>query len=165
MGTPLFRLKSGKLTIYHPKYHKGIVMFSEKCIAVKKLDVLIFIKGPLGEVVHSGGQYPSLIIPCMVKYIYSNNKKPVGVYWNSSTNMKQINRLKLPYIKKYLDMTTVENKGNNSYELVLKDMSEGKRVIFTAFIGVFHKPKRETLNLREYHSLVCQTVHNDVLFL
>lgn len=61
-------------------------------------------------------------------------------------------------------MTTVGNKRDSGDELELKDICEGKCVIFTTFIGVFHKPKGGTLNSREYHWLLCQTVHNDVTY-
>lgn len=61
-------------------------------------------------------------------------------------------------------MTTVGNKKYSSDELELKNICEGKCVIFTIFIGVFDKPKGGTFNLRECHSLLCQTVHNDVTY-
>lgn len=164
VGKPIFLPKTGKLTMYHPRHHKGIVQFAERCFAVKKPEVLTLVKGHLNDAINYGGQHPTLSTPRMVKYLHSDNKKPVVVFWNGNTDRELVNRLKLPNITKFLDMTTVENRKNSSYELVLKDMSEGKRVIFTTFIGVVNKPNGGTLNLRECHSLVCQAVHNDITY-
>lgn len=49
--------------------------------------------------------------------------------------MELINRFKLPNITQFLDITTVGSRGDRSYELVLKKMSESKCVIFTTNIG------------------------------
>lgn len=80
----------------------------------------------------SRGQYQILITLHMVEYLRLSNEKPVVVFLNGSTDMKHLNTLKLHYnITILLDMKTKENRRNRIYELVLKDMNEGKRVIFT----------------------------------
>lgn len=74
--------------------------------------------------------------------------------------MEYINRLKLPRIIKFADITTV-GKRASSYKFVLKGICVGKRIMFTTYIRVFINQK-ETLNLHECHYLVCQSVHNDM---
>lgn len=123
----------------------------------------VLTKGHLADAVSYGRQNPTLTTPHIVRYSHSDNKKPV-VFWNGNTDMKSINRLKLPHIFKFLDMTTKENKEDRSYKSVLNDMSVGKRVIFTTYIGVVDKPNGGTLNLPECHSFVYQVVHNDVTY-
>lgn len=55
--------------------------------------------------------------------------------------MELVNRLKSSNTIKFLGIRTAEKNGDSSYELVLKDMNEGKPILFATFIGVFHKSK------------------------
>lgn len=45
------------------------------------------------------------------------------MFWNGSTDMELIIKLKLTNILKFLDTTTKEERSDNSYELVLKDIN------------------------------------------
>lgn len=128
MEKPMFLMKSGKLTMFYSKYHKNIIKFAERCFAVKKPKVLTLIKGHLFDAVDYGGQYPILTTPQMVRYLHADNKRSVVVFWNGITDIEIVNRLKLPNIMKFLDTTPVENKRDNRYELVLKDISKDKQV-------------------------------------
>lgn len=78
--------------------------------------------------------------------------------------MELINKLKFPNMVMFLDITTKEDKSDSNYKLVLRYTREGKRIIFTTYIGVFHKQNGETLNLRECHSLIRETTHNDIKY-
>lgn len=45
-----------------------------------------------------------------------------------------------------------------------KRHERGQASKFTIYIGIFNKPKGETLNLHKCHSLVCLTVHDDITY-
>lgn len=101
--------------MYYTKYHKDIVWFAKKCVAVKKLQVLTFIKERLVDAVTYEGQYFTLTTSCMIKYFHIQTTNLLTNFGTHSTDTVLINWLKLPSIIKCLEMTT-KNKRHTSYD-------------------------------------------------
>lgn len=60
-------------------------------------------------------------------------------------------------------MTTVYHRRDNSYDLILRDMSCNNYVMVMIPIGDFNKVNRRTLNLLECHNLICGQNHDGVV--
>lgn len=100
----------------------------------------------------------TLSSPFITHYLHADGKKPIIVTWCGSTDKVIMERLKIPNIHAFIDMTTRRNKEIGGFDLKLINMKD-KQILFTAYIGVVNK-KGDQLNLEETHALICSQKHD-----
>lgn len=105
---------------------------------------------------------PTLTTARIEKYLNSDGKSPVIVLWNGITSSELINRLNIRGIHRYLSITNKWDDCNNTFELLLEDMSKNRIEIFKISLKEFNKPGSSSLNLYECHSLICNTTHDNI---
>jgi len=94
------------------------------------------------------------------RYLHIDNREPIKVFWNGTTDLTIIKRLKLRGILAYLNITAYSDKNNNEFNLKLTNL-ETKKTLYSGKIGKLNKNGR-MLSLSEAYGLVCNTDHHIV---
>ncbi|XP_060866547.1 uncharacterized protein LOC132942283 [Metopolophium dirhodum] len=92
------------------------------------------------------------------KYLHIDNREPIIVFWNGTTDLTIIKRLRLRGILAILNITAYSDRNNDEFNLKLTNI-ETKETLYSGYIGKLNKNGR-MLNLIEAHGLVCNTNHH-----
>jgi hypothetical protein len=91
------------------------------------------------------------------KYLFSDNIQPIIVIWSGAMDIKIFKKLRIPGIKKFLDISTYSDDNDNIFSLKLIDISNNK-LLYSVNIGHVQKNGR-MLNLKETHDMLCERGH------
>lgn len=92
------------------------------------------------------------------RYLNTDDRTPIVVFWNGNTDRTIIDRLKLPNIRTMLNITTYSEENDNNFCLKLENLGTGREIIFNTEIG-YQQKKGRMLNLKETHDLICKEKH------
>ncbi|XP_060858581.1 uncharacterized protein LOC132935947 [Metopolophium dirhodum] len=92
------------------------------------------------------------------KYLHIDSREPIIVFWNGTTDLTIVKRLRLRGILAFLNITAYSDRNNNEFNLKLTNI-ETRETLYSGYIGKLNKNGR-MLNLLEAHGLVCNTNHH-----
>ena len=154
-GRPIILTGDNKLRMFNKKNLNTLKQYL-KGIFRKKPDVLKPLLGQIDiSINHQGAT--SLGSAFISKYLFSDNTQPIIVTWSGTMDIKIIKKLRIPRIKKFLDISTYSDNNDNNFSLKLIDVSNNK-LIHSVNIGHVHKNGR-MLNLKETHDMLCKKGH------
>ncbi|XP_060860377.1 uncharacterized protein LOC132937636 [Metopolophium dirhodum] len=92
------------------------------------------------------------------KYLRIDNREPIIVFWNGTTDLTIIKILRLRGVLVFLNITVYSDRNNDEFNLKLTNI-ETKETLYSGYIGKINK-NGKMLNLLEAHGLVCNTNHH-----
>lgn len=155
-GKPIVLTTNNKLKML--KHHEvRQVMQSIGRIFRNKPELLLPLMGQLKASLTLEGE-TTLSTTYLYRYLYSDHRVPIIVFWNGTTDKTIINRFYLR-IKVILNITSYSDNNDNNFNLKLYDVTgQTNKLLYSAGIG-HHEKNGRMLNLMETHDLVCDTKH------
>lgn len=93
------------------------------------------------------------------QYLHSDNRIPIIVFWNGTTEKEIFKRLKLN-IKKMWKIICYSDNNDNYFNIKLFDITGViNKLLYSSKIG-YHQKNGRMLNLIETHGLICEKNHN-----
>ncbi|XP_022166854.1 uncharacterized protein LOC111031288 [Myzus persicae] len=155
-GIPLILTKDDKLRRFW-RCDLNTVVQTIKRIFRYKTELMASLLEQLYRGVNARGAF-NLSTTYLQKYLHIPERELVIVFWNGSTDMTIIKRLRLRGTLKYLNLTAYSNKNNNEFIIKLINL-ENKEQLYSGYIGTINRNGR-MLNLLETYGLVCNIDHN-----
>lgn len=156
-GKPIVLTTTNKLKIIQQREVKQ-VMRNIGRIFKNKPELLIPLLGQLETSLKLKGE-TTLSTVYLNQYLHTDNRIPIIVFWNGTTDKDIITRLRLN-IKKMLNITSYSDNNDNYFNLKLLDTTESiDKLLYSSRIG-YHEKTGRMLNLIETHNLICKINHD-----
>jgi len=156
-GKPIVLTTTNRLKMLQHREVKQ-VMRSIGRIFRNKPELLIPLLGQLENSLKLEGA-TTLSTVYLNRYLHTDERTPVIVFWNGTTDKIIINRLQLN-IKKMLNITSYSDNNDNYFHLKLLDITGStNKLLYSSKIG-YHPKNGRMLNLMETHDLICRINHN-----
>ncbi len=155
-GKPIVLTTTNKLKMLQDREVKK-VMQSVGRIFRNKPELLLPLLGQLeASLKLKGGT--TLSTTYINQYLHTDNRTPVIVFWNGTTDKEILQKLGLN--RRMLNITSYSDNNDNYFNLKLLDISGlTSKLLYSSEIGYQEKNGR-MLNLMETHDLICKTNHN-----
>jgi len=156
-GSPLILTKDDKLRRFRRRDLKNIVQNIKRVFRGKKARVIEPLLEQLYKSVSHQGE-STLSTVYLQRYLHINDREPLVVFWNGSSDITIIKRLRLTGILAYLNISAISIRNNDDFILELTNL-ETKEVLYSGYLGKLNKNGR-MLGLSEAHELACDINHN-----
>jgi hypothetical protein len=135
-GRPLVLTKESKLQVSRPRHIHSAIAGAKKYLKPELLQPLL---GQLdGSVNVPEGGSVTLSRVFLNEYLQAFGSVPDIVVWSGSTDKTILKRLKLPNIRKILNLQAKGDKWGN-FALTLEDMLKNNKIIHTINLGQVNK--------------------------
>jgi len=154
-GRPIILTKTGKLQMF-PYRSQGKVVSNVRRIFKKKPEIAnAFLK----QFNQSIGTTKSVLsTPYITRYLHTDDRAPIVVFWAGNTDKIVMDRLKIPGVRTYLNITNYSKNNDNQFSLILGNMNNTQQIMYEIDIGYFAKNGR-ILTLKEAHDIICHKTH------
>jgi len=152
-GKPIVLTTTNKLTIIQRREIKRVIQsvgktFRNKSDLLSQFEDCLNFKGET-----------TLSTIYLNQFLHSDNKIPIIVFWNGTTDKVIFKRLKLN-IKKMLKIICFSDNNDNYFNIKLFDITGvTNKLLYSSNIG-YHQKNGWMLNLIETHDLICEINHN-----
>lgn len=154
-GRPIRLSKDGSLSMFDVSDTKKVKHYLQQIFRNKPLHLESLLK-QLDLSIET--KISTLEVSFITRYLHDDGKKPILVMWNGFTDKTIVDKLKIPNVHAFLNLTTNSKHLNGKFYLNLIDMVS-KDVMHTVYLGEVNR-RGSQLNLREAHDLVCTKDHS-----
>lgn len=154
-GRPLVLTRENKLKMFNHRYKRKVEMEVRR-IHKKRPEIVKAFMSQFKESLIT--KESNLSTTYINRYLNTDDRAPIVVLWNGTTDRIILDRLRLPNIQTILNITTYSENNDSNFCLKLENLGTGKEVIFNTEIG-YQKKEGRMLNLKETHDLICKEKH------
>ena len=155
-GSPLILTKDNKLRRFRKYDLKKTVQAINRVFRGKKARLIEPLLDQLYKSVSHQGE-STLSTVYLQGYLHIEGREPIIVFWNGTSDITIIKRLRLRGIIAFLNISAISIMNNNEFILELTNI-ETKEVLYSGYLGELNKNGR-MLGLSEAHNLACNINH------
>ena len=155
-GSPLILTKDDKLRRFRRCDLKNIVQAIKRVFRGKKAGLIEPLLEQLYKSVSHQGE-STLSTVYLQRYLQIDGREPIVVFWNGTSDITIIKRLRLRGILAFLNISAISIRNNNDFILELTNL-ETKEILYSGYFGELNKNGR-MLGLSEAHDLACDINH------
>ena len=155
-GSPLILTKDDKLRRFRRCDLKATVQGIKRVFRGKKARLTKPLLEQLYQSVNHQGE-STLSTVYLQSYLHIDGREPVVVFWNGTSDITIIKRLRLRGIIAFLNISAISVRNNNEFTLELTNL-ETKKILYSGYLGELNKNGR-MLGLLEAHDLACNIDH------
>jgi len=100
-----------------------------------------------------------LSTPYITRYLHTDDRAPIVIFWAGNTDKTIMDRLRIPNVRSYLNITNYSRADDNNFSVILGNMGVEPQTMFEINIGYYKKNGR-ILNLEEAHGIICNQPHD-----